>query len=64
MLALIPLLPLLGFVINSMLGRRLPKSVSGGLASLVMVVSFVIAAMTVWQLAALDPAQRVIDQTL
>ena len=33
MLALIPLLPFAGFVVNAMLGRRLPKSVSGGLAS-------------------------------
>jgi len=36
MLALIPLLPFLGFVVNSTMGRRLPKGVSGGLASLAM----------------------------
>jgi NADH-quinone oxidoreductase subunit L len=63
-LALIPFLPFLGFLINSTLGRRLPKAVSGGVASLVMVVSFVIAAMTVWQLAGMEPAQRAIEQTL
>ena len=34
MLALIPLLPFLGFVVNATLGRRLPKAVSGGLACL------------------------------
>ena len=34
MIALIPLFPLLGFVINASLGKRLPKTVSGGLASL------------------------------
>ena len=44
MLALIPLFPLLGFVINATLGRRLPKSMSGGLASLVMLASFVVSA--------------------
>jgi NADH-quinone oxidoreductase subunit L len=64
MLALIPLFPFLGFLVNSMLGRRLPKSVSGGLASLVMVVSFAVSAMVVWQLAGMEPAQRAIDQTL
>src|SRR3954471_18509944 len=47
-----------------MLGRRLPKSVSGGLASLVMVVSFAVSAMVVWQLAGVEPAQRAIEQTL
>src|SRR4051812_2061164 len=64
MLALIPLFPFLGFLVNSMLGRRLPKSVSGGLASLVMVVSFAVSAMVVWQLAGVEPAQRAIEQTL
>ena len=34
MIALIPLFPLLGFVVNASLGRRLSKAVSGGLASL------------------------------
>ena len=29
MLALIPLFPLLGFVVNATFGRRLPKTVSG-----------------------------------
>ena len=45
MLALIPLFPLVGFLINAALGRRLPKGVSGGLASLVMIASFVVSAI-------------------
>ena len=36
MLLLIPLLPFVGFLVNAFLGKRLPKSVSGGLACLVM----------------------------
>ena len=64
MLALIPLFPLVGFVINAMLGRRLPKSVSGGLASLAMVASFVVSAISVWQLIGMAPDARVIDQSL
>jgi NADH-quinone oxidoreductase subunit L len=63
-LALIPLFPFIGFVVNATMGRRLPKSVSGGLASLAMVVSFAVSAMSVWQLAGLPPESRVIDQTL
>jgi NADH-quinone oxidoreductase subunit L len=64
MLALIPLLPFAGFVVNSTMGKRLPKSVSGGLASLVMLISFAISAMTVWQLAGMAPEHRLITQTI
>jgi NADH-quinone oxidoreductase subunit L len=55
-LALIPLLPFAGFLVNATLGRRLPKSVSGGLASLLMLASFAVSVMAVLQLAGLDPA--------
>ncbi|HEY1303364.1 MAG TPA: NADH-quinone oxidoreductase subunit L [Vicinamibacterales bacterium] len=58
MLALIPFFPLLGFVVNATMGRRLPKSLSGGLASLVMIASFVVSVMSVWQLASLAPEAR------
>jgi NADH-quinone oxidoreductase subunit L len=63
-LALIPLFPLLGFVVNAAIGRRLPKSVSGGLASLVMLASFVVSAISVWQLAGMAPEQRAVEQVL
>src|SRR5215813_7293976 len=48
--ALIPLLPFIGFLVNASFGRRLPKAVSGGVASAVMVAAFVVSVMTVWQL--------------
>jgi NADH-quinone oxidoreductase subunit L len=64
MLALIPLFPLVGFLINALLGRRLPKTISGGVASLVMLASFGVAAMSVMQLVGLPAEERVIDQTL
>jgi NADH-quinone oxidoreductase subunit L len=63
-LALIPLFPFVGFLVNATLGRRLPKAVSGGLASLAMLLSFAVSAMAVWQLAALPPAERVVEETL
>src|SRR5262245_60414918 len=44
---LIPLLPLVGFLINAFLGKRLPKSVSGGIACLVMLGSFAVSAYEV-----------------
>ena len=63
MLALIPLFPLLGFIINASVGRRLPRAVSGSLASAVMIGSFAVSAMSVWQLAALPAGARAIEQT-
>jgi NADH-quinone oxidoreductase subunit L len=63
-LALIPLFPFLGFLVNAAMGRRLPKSVSGGLASLAMVASFLVAASSVWQLAGMPPEGRALEQTL
>src|SRR5262245_26150145 len=45
MLLLIPLLPLVGFLINASFGRRLPKSVSGGVACLVMLAAFAVSVL-------------------
>ena len=64
MLALIPLLPFLGFLVNASLGRRLSKGVSGGLACLVMLASFAVAAQQVMALAGLPADGREITQTL
>jgi len=63
-LALIPLLPFAGFLVNATLGRRLPKSVSGGLASLVMLASFVISVMSVMQIAGRPVEERAIQEVL
>ena len=64
MLALIPLFPFVGFVVNATMGRRLPKGVSGGLASLAMLASFAVSAAAVWQLSGLPIESRAIEQTL
>src|SRR5688572_957942 len=63
-LALIPLLPFAGFLVNATLGRRLPKSVSGGLASLVMLASFVISVISVMQIAGRPVEDRAIQEVL
>jgi NADH-quinone oxidoreductase subunit L len=49
-LALIPLLPLAGFVVNALLGRRLSKSISGGIACAVMLASFGVSAAAVYSM--------------
>ena len=64
MLALIPLLPFAGFLVNATLGRRLPKTVSGSLATAVMAIAFVVSVMQVLTLAALPSESRQIVQTL
>ncbi len=64
MLSLIPLLPLVGFVVNAWLGRRLTKSVSGGLACLVMVAAFAVSVIEVWRLAGMSPGARAITETV
>jgi NADH-quinone oxidoreductase subunit L len=63
-LALIPLLPFLGFLVNASVGRRLSKGVSGGLACAVMVASFAVAVMQVLALAGLPADAREIAQTV
>jgi len=47
MLLLIPLLPFAGFLFNATLGRRLAKSISGGVACLAIVAAFLISLMAV-----------------
>lgn len=64
MLALIPLLPFGGFLVNALFGKRLPKSVTGGLATAVMALSFVISVMQVLTLAGMPASERQINQVL
>ena len=47
MLSLIPLLPFVGFLVNATVGRRLPKSASGGVACLAIIGSFVVSVLAV-----------------
>ena len=64
MLALIPLFPFLGFLVNASVGRRLSKTLAGGLASAVMVAAFAVAVLQVMALAALPETSREISQTV
>jgi NADH-quinone oxidoreductase subunit L len=51
-LLFIPLLPLAGFLVNSLAGRRLSRELAGGLASLAMLGSFGVSVMAVRLLVA------------
>jgi NADH-quinone oxidoreductase subunit L len=54
-LSLIPLLPFVGFLINAVIGRRLSKAVSGGIATAAMGLAFGVSAAVVWELLHLEP---------
>ncbi len=68
MLTAIWLLPLLGFLINSILVLMKPKEqsaqVSGGIASGALFLSFVLSVLVFFQLHAMDEHSRVIQETL
>jgi NADH-quinone oxidoreductase subunit L len=64
MLLLIPLLPLAGFVVNAFFGRRLPKSVSGGLACAAMLASFAISLTLAWPFLFGAGEAHAIEQTV
>src|SRR4051812_34389812 len=73
MLALIPLFPLLGFLINGIWyaffqskpgARKAHATVPGVIATLAIFGSFVVSAMMFWQLTGMAPEARNIDQTL
>jgi NADH-quinone oxidoreductase subunit L len=49
-LALIPLFPFVGFLVNAFFGRRLSKAASGGIACAVMLASFAVSVLAVWRM--------------
>jgi NADH-quinone oxidoreductase subunit L len=61
-LALIPLLPFAGFLVNSLLGKRLPKSISGGVACAAMLAAFAVSVMSVMSMV--GTPERAIEQTV
>jgi len=63
-LSLIPLFPFAGFLVNATLGKRLPKAVSGGMASLAMIAAFVVSVLQVMDLSAMAPGGRWIVEPL
>ena len=65
-LLLIPLLPLLGFLVNATLGRKLTKTASGTIAVAAIGASFGVAVMVVWSLLHQAPigGVRAVDQVV
>jgi NADH-quinone oxidoreductase subunit L len=63
-LALIPLFPFVGFLINAFFGRRLSKPVSGGVACLAMIASFAASSTAVWQMLGQPGPVRAVTQNV
>jgi len=63
-LFLIPLFPLIGFVINGLLLGKLPRSVVNLIACASVAASFVVSVLAFFDLKALPPSMRVLEQTL
>src|SRR5262245_6804416 len=64
MLLLIPLLPLVGFLVNAFFGRKLSKSVSGGVACAVMLASFVGSVVAPLNLQVMHVESPALEQTV
>jgi NADH-quinone oxidoreductase subunit L len=64
MLLWIPLLPLLGFLLNTFFGRRLSKAISGGIASAAMFAAFGVSVVAVGTLLNQPPDRRELLQTV
>jgi len=62
MLTLIPLLPFIGFLFNTTLGRRVSKRVSGGIATALMFASFGVSVSVVGRM--LGAADHALEQTV
>jgi NADH-quinone oxidoreductase subunit L len=63
-LALIPLFPFLGFLVNAFFGRRLSRAMSGGVAVAAMAASFTVSVIAVWQMLGGPGEPRAIEQTI
>ena len=64
MLALVPLFPFIGFLINATMGRRLSKGLSGAVACAAIIASFAVAVMSVLQIAGMPADARVLEQVV
>jgi NADH-quinone oxidoreductase subunit L len=61
---LIPFFPLVGFIINGLLGRKMDEKAVGVIGSGAVLASFIAAVLTFSELLGLSPESRVMTQTL
>lgn len=62
---LIPLFPLIGFLINGLFGKKIKnEAVIGGIATLMIFLSFLVSCGILMQMIGLPPEQRVFEKVL
>jgi NADH-quinone oxidoreductase subunit L len=59
--ALVPLFPLLGFLINSFYGKKLPKSLSGAIAWTSVLASFIVSVLIFFEVKASGGKSHVVN---
>jgi NADH-quinone oxidoreductase subunit L len=64
MLLLIPLFPLVGFVLNASFGRRISKGAAGAIACGAIVLSFAVSVAAVVRLVGLPAEERAVAETV
>lgn len=61
LIALIPLFPLLGFIINGFFGKKISKGLSGSIASLSILASFIVSVITFVELQGSASKEHVVN---
>jgi NADH-quinone oxidoreductase subunit L len=61
LIALVPLFPLIGFVINGFFGKKISKGLSGGIASLSIFASFIVSLLAFMELQGSSQKENVVN---
>jgi NADH-quinone oxidoreductase subunit L len=61
LVGLVPLFPLIGFLINGFFGKKLSKSISGGIASIAVLASFIVSLVLFFEVHHLPNERAVIN---
>ena len=61
LIALVPLFPLLGFLINGFFGKKISKGLSGSIASVAILASFIVSVLAFIELQGSIQKENVIN---
>lgn len=61
LVALVPLFPLIGFLINGFFGKKISKGLSGAIASLSILASFIVSVLIFMELQASAEKQHIVN---
>lgn len=61
LIALVPLFPLLGFLLNGFFGKKMGKGLSGGIASISVLASFIVSLLIFMELRGAENASHIVS---